>query len=193
MTISKAQCAGDWAVNPGQSNDEVPIPWWGKLTPNHGGASMQLVELEWVFERLSACPIRSFEKGELALAEGTKTGLLLFLIRGAVDVVKDGWHIARIDKPGAVFGDMAALRDQPHSADVVVFQTSTFFVVKDAASFLSIEPLVALYIAGVQSERLDAANRSLIAARSQFAAAGQRHRAFVATLDTIGAALRAAA
>jgi CRP-like cAMP-binding protein len=69
------------------------------------------------------------------VAEGTKTGRLLFLIRGAVDVVKDGWHIARIDKPGAVFGDMAALRDQPHSADVVVFQTSTFFVVKDAASF----------------------------------------------------------
>jgi CRP-like cAMP-binding protein len=153
---------------------------------------MPLVELEWVFERLSACPIRSFEKGELALAEGTKTGRLLFLIRGAVGVVKDGWHIARIDKPGAVLGDMAALRDQPHSADVVVFQTSTFFEVKDAADFLSTEPLIALYIAGVQSERLDAANRSLIAARSQFTAAGQRHRAFVATLDTLGAALRAA-
>ena len=88
---------------------------------------------------------------------------------------------------------MAVLRDQPHSADVVVFQTSSFFVVNHAASFLSTEPLVALYIAGVQSERLDAANRSLIAARSQFAGMGQRYRTFVATLDTIGTALQAAA
>lgn len=154
---------------------------------------MPIVDLEWVFERLSAMPIQIFEKGEVVLAEGTKTGRLLFLIHGAVDVAKDGWQIARVDKPGAVFGEMAALRDQPHSADVVAFQKSSFFVVNDAASFLRTEPLIALYIAGVQSGRLDAANRSLIAARKQFAAMGQRHQRFVATLDTIGAALHAAA
>jgi CRP/FNR family cyclic AMP-dependent transcriptional regulator len=154
---------------------------------------MPMVDLESVFERLSALPIRTFGKGELVLAEGTKTGRLLFLIQDAVDVAKVGWHIARVDKPGAVFGEMAALRDQAHSADVVAIEPSSFFVVSDAASFLRSEPLIALYIAGVQSGRLDAANRSLIAARSQFAAMGQRHRTFVATLGTIGAALHSAA
>jgi CRP/FNR family cyclic AMP-dependent transcriptional regulator len=82
---------------------------------------MSMVDLEWLFERLSGLPIRTFETGEVVLAEGTKTGRLLFLIQGAVEVSKDGWHIARVDKPGAVFGEMAALRDQPHSADVVAF------------------------------------------------------------------------
>jgi CRP-like cAMP-binding protein len=76
---------------------------------------MPMVDLETVFDRLSASPIRTFEKGELVLAEGTKTGHLLFLIQGAVDVGKNGWHIARVDKPGAMFGEMAAFRGQPTS------------------------------------------------------------------------------
>lgn len=154
---------------------------------------MSMVDLESVFERLSAFPIRTFDEGQLLLAEGSWTGQLLFLLQGAVDVVKDGWHIARVDKPGAVFGDMAVLRDQPHSADVVTSQRSSFFIVSDAAAFLRTEPLVALYIAVVQSGRLDAANRSLIAAKAQFAGNDRQHQAFVATLDEIGAALQRAA
>jgi CRP/FNR family transcriptional regulator, cyclic AMP receptor protein len=148
-----------------------------------------MVDLESVFERLSGFPIRIFEEGELVLPQGGRTGQLLFLLQGAVDVVKDGWHIARIAKPGAVFGDMAVLRDQPHSADVVAIERSSLFVVNDAASLLRTEPLIALYIAVVQSGRLDAANRSVIAARSQLVAKGERDPGFVAMLDEIGAAL----
>jgi hypothetical protein len=33
------------------------------------------------------------------LADGTRTGRLLFLIQGAVDVVEDGWHIAGSPSP----------------------------------------------------------------------------------------------
>ena len=150
---------------------------------------MPMVDLESVFERLSGFPIRIFEEGELVLVQGGRTGQLLFLLQGAIDVVKDGWHIARIAKPGAVFGDMAVLRDQPHSADVVAIERSSLFVVSDAASFLRTEPLIALYVAVVQSGRLDAANRSVIAARSQLVANGKQDPGFVAMLDEIGAAL----
>jgi CRP/FNR family cyclic AMP-dependent transcriptional regulator len=150
---------------------------------------MPMVDLESVFERLSGFPIRIFEEGELVLPQGGRTGQLLFLLQGAIDVVKDGWHIARIAKPGAVFGDMAVLRDQPHSADVVAIERSSLFVVSDAASFLRTEPLIALYVAVVQSGRLDAANRSVITARSQLVANGKQDPGFVAMLDEIGAAL----
>jgi CRP/FNR family cyclic AMP-dependent transcriptional regulator len=152
-----------------------------------------MVDLESVFERLSGFPIRTFDAGEPLLVEGSWTGELLFLLQGAVDVVKDGWHIARVDKPGAVFGDMAILRNQPHSADVVVVQRSSFFVVSDGTAFLRDEPLIALFVAAVQSARLDAANRSLIEAKQQFAGTGQQDPAFVAALDQIGAALLRAA
>ena len=89
---------------------------------------MPMVDLEAVFERLSAFPILVFEQGDVVLAEGSATGRLLFLIQGAVDVVKDQWQIAHVVEPGAVFGDMAALRGQPHSADVIAVQPSSFFV-----------------------------------------------------------------
>jgi Cyclic nucleotide-binding domain len=88
---------------------------------------MPMVDLEAVFERLSAFPILVFEQGDMVLAEGSATGRLLFLIQGAVDVVKDQWQIARVVEPGAVFGDMAALRGQPHSANVIAVQPSSFF------------------------------------------------------------------
>lgn len=154
---------------------------------------MPMVDLEAVFERLSAFPILVFEQGDVVLSEGSATGRLLFLIQGAVDVVKDEWHIARVVEPGAVFGDMAALRGQPHSADVIAVQPSSFFVIDNAATFLKNEPLIALYVAVIQSGRLDAVNRHLIDARRQLAVTGQEHSMFGAVLDRIGSALHARA
>jgi CRP-like cAMP-binding protein len=156
-----------------------------------GDGSMPMVDLEAVFERLSAFPILVFEHGDVVLAEGSTTGRLLFLIQGAVDVVKDQWQIAHVVEPGAVFGDMAALRGQPHSADVIAAQPSSFFVIDNAATFLKNEPLIALYVAVIQSGRLDAVNRHLIDARRQLAATGQQNTMFNAVLDRIGSALHA--
>jgi CRP/FNR family transcriptional regulator, cyclic AMP receptor protein len=154
---------------------------------------MPMVDLEAVFERLSAFPILVFEQGDMVLAEGSTTGRLLFLIQGTVDVVKDQWQIAHVVEPGAVFGDMAALRGQPHSADVIAAQPSSFFVIDNAATFLKNEPLIALYVAVIQSGRLDAVNRHLIDARRQLAATGQQNTMFNAVLDRIGSALHARA
>jgi CRP-like cAMP-binding protein len=154
---------------------------------------MPMVDLESVFDRLSGSPIRIFREGERVLAEGDRTGQLLFLVQGAVDVVKDGWHIASITKSGAVFGDMALLRGKPHSADVVAVARSSLYVVDDAHSFLLAEPLIALHIAAVQAERLDSANRSVIAARNQVLAGEHGTAQVVALLDEIGSALHRAA
>ena len=154
---------------------------------------MPMVDLEAVFERLSAFPILVFEQGDVVLAEGSTTGRLLFLIQGAVAVVKDQWQIAHVVEPGAVFGDMAALRGQAHSADVIAVQPSSFFVIDQAATFLQNEPLIALNVAVIQSGRLDAVNRYLIDAKRQLAATGQQNSAFNAVLDRIGSALHARA
>jgi CRP-like cAMP-binding protein len=45
------------------------------------------------------------------------TGGLLFLKSGAVEVIKDGVQIASVSAPGAVFGELAVLLDQPHTAE----------------------------------------------------------------------------
>ena len=152
---------------------------------------MPIVELRPVLERLAGHPILTFEGGDVVLFEGSTTGRLLFLIRGVVDVVKDDSVIARVSETGAVFGDMAVLRGRPHSADVLAVESSSFYVVADAETFLKREPLVALYVAVVQSGRLDAVNRELIEARKPPAGAEPRPGRLAGLIDRIGGALRA--
>ncbi|MEM7022046.1 MAG: cyclic nucleotide-binding domain-containing protein, partial [Pseudomonadota bacterium] len=113
-------------------------------------------------------PIQAFQSGEIVLAEGGETGQLLFLQAGGVEVVKDGVRISKVAEPGAVFGEMAALLDRPHSADVRTLKPSTFHVVDDGKKFLASEPEVALQVAMILAQRLDALNRYLLDVRDQF-------------------------
>src|SRR5271165_1739648 len=87
-------------------------------------------------KRLTALPLASYEAGETVFAEGTKTGRLLILKSGAVSIVRSGVEIATVAKPGAVFGELSALLDEPHSADVRALETSEFHAA-DAAEFLA--------------------------------------------------------
>ena len=82
-----------------------------------------------VFERrLAGLPVVRHAASEVVLTAGSKTGRLLFLRSGAVEVIKDGVKIANVSAPGAVFGDQSVLLDQPHSADVRTLEQSEFFV-----------------------------------------------------------------
>ncbi len=110
--------------------------------------------------RLAALPLASYGAGETVFAEGTKTGRLLILKSGAVSIVKAGIEIAQVAEPGAVFGELSALLDQPHSADVRALETSEFHVA-DAASLLQ-DPAALLYVATVLAQRINAANQGLL-------------------------------
>lgn len=151
---------------------------------------MPILELSGVLEKLSEFPILVFEEGDAVLTAGSTTGRLLFLRRGTVEVVKDEVCITRITEPGAVFGEIALLLGQPHSADVLAVAPSSFYVVEDAAAFLKTDPLVGLYVAMVLAGRLDAVNRHLLEARSQIAAASEEHGFFVEMLDKISRTLQ---
>ena len=49
-------------------------------------------------------------------------------------------------EPGAVFGELSVLLDQPHTADVVALETSQFHVA-DATTLLTQNPIAVLYVA----------------------------------------------
>jgi CRP/FNR family transcriptional regulator, cyclic AMP receptor protein len=123
---------------------------------------------EW-HERLATLPLESFNAGEIVIAEGTKTGRLLILKSGAVSIVRSGIEIATVSKPGAVFGELSALLDEPHSADVRVLETSEFHVA-DAAALLEQDPAALLYVAVVLARRMDDANRAFFELKTQLAA-----------------------
>jgi CRP/FNR family transcriptional regulator, cyclic AMP receptor protein len=123
---------------------------------------------EWQ-DKLAALPLASYGVGEIVFAEGTKTGRLLILKSGAVSIVRSGIEIATVSKPGAVFGELSALLDEPHSADVRVLEASEFHVA-DAAALLEQDPAALLYVAVVLARRMDDANRAFFELKAQLAA-----------------------
>jgi len=123
------------------------------MTPIHDADDWQ--------RRLAALPLASYEAGETVFAEGTKTGRLLILKSGAVCVSKSGSEIARVAEPGAVFGELSALLDQPHGADVHALEPSEFHVA-DAATLFGQDPAALLYVTMMLARRLDAANRAFL-------------------------------
>jgi len=123
--------------------------------------------------RLAGLPVAKHRAGEAVLTAGSRTGRLLFLRSGAVEVIKDGVQIANVSAPGSVFGEQAVLLDQPHTADVRTMEQSEFYVA-DAPAILAGDPSVALYVAAILARRLDAANRSLIEVKRQLQA-GEPH------------------
>ena len=131
--------------------------------------------------RLAALPLATYEAGETVFAEGTKTGRLLIL--------KSGAEIATVAEPGAVFGELSALLDQPHSADVRALEASEFHVA-DAAALLGQDPAALLYVTMMLARRLDGANQMFLELKSQLAS-GEPPGLIDATLDKIEGLLSA--
>ena len=108
----------------------------------------------------AALPLATYQPGEIIIAEGSKTGRLWILKKGAVVVARQGIEIAKVKEPGAVFGDISALLDTPHTADVRALETSVFHVV-DAATSLQ-DPAVLVHVARILAQRLNVANQTLV-------------------------------
>ena len=128
---------------------------------------MTLVPDLAVFQKsLAALPVATYQPGETLLNAGSKTGLLLILKKGAVAIFQGGIEMAKVTEPGAVFGELSALLDQPHTADVRALETTQFHVA-NADALLVQNPVALLYVAAVLARRLDAANRTLIELKRQ--------------------------
>jgi CRP-like cAMP-binding protein len=127
-----------------------------------------------IFQRkLATLPLVTYQAGETVLSAASTTGRLLILKEGAVAVVKEGVEIARVTEPGAVFGELSVLLDQPHTADVRALEASQFHVV-DATTILRVDPIALLYVATVLAQRLDSANRGLLELKRQVQAGEPR-------------------
>ena len=121
-----------------------------------------------VFQKsFAALPVVTYQAGETVITKGSRTGRLLILGKGAVAIVKEHTEIAKVAEPGAVFGELSVLLDQPHTADVRTLETSQFHVAN--AAFTQ-DPIAVLYVATVLARRLDGANHNLIQLKSQLQA-----------------------
>jgi len=139
---------------------------------------------------LNGLPVRSFAPGELVLRAGTTTGQVLVLKEGTLEVVKNGVPLTKVSEPGAVFGEMAALLEQPHSADVRALEPSDLYVIEDGRSFFLSEPAATLHVALILARRLDAVNGYLVQARGGLEQAGRSTSFIDQIIADIGRAIR---
>src|SRR4029079_18568075 len=96
-----------------------------------GGVDMSVISTYANFN-CAGLPGATYRADEVVLAAGSRTGRLLFLKEGAVAIVRQSTQIAIVDEPGAVFGEISALLDRPHTAEVRTLVHSQFYVT-DAA------------------------------------------------------------
>ena len=95
--------------------------------------------------------------------------------------MKDDTEIATVREPGAVFGELSILLDQPHTANVHALETSQFHIAS-ATALLAQNPIAALYVATVLAHRVDGANHALIQLKKQLQT-GEAHSVIAKTVS----------
>jgi CRP/FNR family cyclic AMP-dependent transcriptional regulator len=130
-----------------------------------GLLKMPLIPNTAVLQRIATLPLATYQAGETVLAAGTKTGRLLILRKGVVTIEKEGTMIAKVTEPGAVFGELSALLNQPHTADVRTLETSEFRVAP--AELLEEDPAALMYVSAILAQRLNLANQAVVELKSQ--------------------------
>jgi CRP-like cAMP-binding protein len=115
---------------------------------------------------------RRIKAGTHLVTEGGPSGHLYILLEGRLEVLKGDMVVATIAEPGAVLGEMSVLLGLPHTATVRACSDTRVYEFEDAAAFLKREPNLALLIARMLAQRLNAANTYLADLKRQYAGHG---------------------
>ncbi len=107
--------------------------------------------------------------GDVLIEEGSTPDRLYVLVSGEVVVEHDGVAFARVDTPGAVFGEMSAVLDRPATATVRAAGEVAVRAVADPVGFLSDAPGAALAVLRTTASRLDGLTQYLVDVKRQFA------------------------
>lgn len=121
-----------------------------------------------LIELCDGLPEQSFQADDILIPEGGATGRLYVLIEGSVQVVKGGIPIFESSDPGAVFGEISALLDIPHTATVKTQAPSRCYVISEASAFLRTHQELAFGLSKVMAQRLYAMTSYLADIKRQF-------------------------
>jgi len=137
-----------------------------------------------VTDLLALCgdlPVQVLAAGEVLVAEGAPPSALWILQSGTLVVERDGVPFARIDTPGAVFGEMSVVLDRPVTATVRASSDVQVRVVEDPQSFLISRPEATLTVLRTTAARLDGLTQYLVDVKRQFSG----HEGHLGMLDEI--------
>lgn len=130
-------------------------------------------------------PTVTVPAGAVVVEEGAPAGRMLVMVSGSVVVEHDEVPFARIDNPGAVFGEMSVVLDRPATATVRAAEDTVLRVVDDPVAFLADQPGAALAVLRTTASRLDGMTQYLVDVKRQFADAGGHLGMVDAILDQL--------
>ena len=106
-------------------------------------------------------PTRSYSQGDTILKEGSKSGEILFLKSGSIEIRVDDSPITTISSPGAMLGEVAVLLNRGHSASAIALKDSEFYVLDDAEKALANHPEINKEISRALARRLVRTSESI--------------------------------
>ncbi len=96
----------------------------------------------------------SFEAGTTILKQGVKSKSVYIIIDGAVEVSADDAHVKILSEPGTVFGELAALLDEPRIANVIATQDCRCYVMDDISQICDLNEDAFLELTRGEFDRL---------------------------------------
>lgn len=134
---------------------------------------------------LLSLPQEKLAPGTYLTTAGTRSGQLYLLESGSLTVTRDGVELATLEEKGAIIGEMAALLDIPHSANVIAKTPALVRVVADARTALAAYPALALHIATLACARLNATSALLVELRNASSGPERQHALMTRILGAI--------
>jgi CRP-like cAMP-binding protein len=122
-----------------------------------------------MLELAADLPVLAVPAGDVLIDEGAQPGRMYVLASGSVTVERDGVAFARIDAPGAIFGEMSVVLSRPATATVRAATDLEVHVVDDPETFLVERPGAALQVLRMTASRLDGLTQYLVDVKAQFA------------------------
>ena len=124
--------------------------------------------MQQLLDQCRGSPRLELGPGTVLLREGERSGRLFVLAEGCLEVYRGEVEIVRIDDPGAVFGEMAALLDIPHTTSVRAVTAAVVHVVDDPARYFATNPDLVLPIARLLARRLQNVTSYLVDLKRQY-------------------------
>lgn len=121
-----------------------------------------------ILDFCNGLPECALEAGQVLLTEGETTGSLYVLISGEVEILKGPFQVYIASEPGALFGEISALLDIPHTATVRTLTRCRAYVASDARGFLRARPEIAFLLSTLLAQRLYSVTTYLTDLKTQF-------------------------
>jgi CRP/FNR family transcriptional regulator, cyclic AMP receptor protein len=117
----------------------------------------------------SDMPLSIVEPGTELLTEGKRTGRLLVLVKGRIEILRGATQVTVLSEPGSVLGEMSIMLDEPHTATAKAVGPVEIYVIEDGETFLKENPGAGFLMMQTLAKRLNSATTYLVDLKRQFA------------------------